>query len=151
MLKVYAKTARYVIDLNLFDTLTLVSGDSGTGKTFLCHSIQVCKDVNMIKVKADNNMQYIVNVVNSLNDLRCLLQDGCPHLIFIDKMEQWDVVERKIAEDLIISDLEQRVNYNYYVVMYRGVSRLGFVEPMYILDYSNNVFKFVVGGQHNSE
>lgn len=147
MLKLFAKTVKCTIDLQLAYTLTLVARNSGTGKTYLCSLIEKCKDTNILQVYATNQLNYTVNVVKTLNDLRCIVGDNVPHLIFIDNMAQWDIPERSMAEDIILEDLRKKINYNYYVIMYRGVSKLGYVEPKYILEFSNNTFTLVVGGQ----
>ena len=141
MVEMVAKTRKYTIDFKLSYTLTLISGDSGTGKTYLCSLIEMCKNANTISIVANNNLQYIVNVVTTLNDLKALLSDGAPHLIFIDKLEQWDTSDRVAAENLILENLRSVPDFNYFIIMHRGLTSLGFVEPVYRLDFSDNKFE----------
>lgn len=146
MVKMVAKTLKYTIDFTLAQALTLVAGDSGTGKTYLCSVIEMCKDVDTIRITSDRNLAYVVNVVTTLNDLNGLLHDGNPHIVFIDKFEQWETAERVAAEEIILENLRSCYDYNYFVIMYRGMNSLGYVEPKYILNFSNKTFRLLEGG-----
>ena len=136
IMQVKGFTVNAQFDLVLDTPLTLVYGDSGAGKTYLCKLIGICKDMNTIRT-TDNKGVY---VPRSLFELQGYMKTKPGSVLVIDKMEQWDVEDRVVAEQMILKDVYDKAE-NYFVIMSRGISELhSFGLHYYELQYRNNIY-----------
>ena len=123
-------TPRIQYDIKLKRRITIIRGDSGTGKTFLCTLIQQSKIEPTIKVNCRYNVVSFVNFVDYPNSLKRL--EGSVFFIDEGSVLLNDENFRKIMLDYDI----------WFVVVCRGDS---YIELPYSV---NEVYTINVSGKY---
>ena len=133
---IYIKTEETELHIPIYDKITVITGDSATGKTKMMHFLKACKSANkknQAKVESSVNIDDII-----------LITDEYTSKLMIDKQESGKIIFIDRFNNLLSEELKEFIyeSKNIFVLLgHRNVSELTSQDAVLCMKCDGNNYK----------